>query len=314
MHEKGAVPIPLDHVAGHSPRRWPTFGNGILAWALFTAIWTANLVLVAITVYGFFVSGTGHDWAIFEEAGRRVARGGLYRWDANYAWSYSPLLAYLFAALTPIGFIGWSILHAAALAALRDRWLALVTAVSWPFWVDLYNGNTMVFVFVAAATAIRGSTTGTAGYLFLSLLMPRPLMLPVLVWILWKRPDWRIRFAFMTIAYAGVMLLSGQAMAWIQALTRISDAVAMSSRDVGPGVLLGGWWLWVGLMLAIVLTIRGRVGLASLAASAYWLPQYLIMGLLELLPQRSGVEFAGRPNTYSGGAAPGPTDENHGDR
>ena len=270
-----------------APPQFRWLSAGTAGRALLVAIWTANLILVLITIYGFFASNAGHDWAIFVEAGRRAASGGLYRWDSSYAWSYSPLLAYVFAVLTPIGYVGWSALHVATLAALRDRWLAFVTLLSWPFWVDLYNGNTMVFVYVAAVLAVRGSTVGITAYLLLSLAMPRPLMLPVLIWILWKQPKWRIRFAALAVGYAILILLSGQANSWLHALTGVSDAVAISSRDIGPAVVLGGLWVWIGAVLAVVLTIRGNLGLASLAASPYWLPQYLMMGMLELVPIRS---------------------------
>jgi hypothetical protein len=253
--------------------------------ALLTAVWTANLTLVAITISGFLVSDPGYDWAIYTEAGRRVFTGGLYTWDSAYAWSYSPLLAYGFAGLAPLGYAGWSALHLAALAGLRDWRLVLVTASSWPFWVDLYNGNTMVFVFVAAAAAVRGSAIGAASYLGLAVLIPRPLMLPVLAWILWHRPAWRAYFSVMFVVYAVLIFATGQAAEWLGTLTRVSDAVAASSRDVGPRFLLGAWWLPLGAILAVFLTMYGRIGLASMAASPYWLPQYLLMMLLE---------FAGR--------------------
>lgn len=279
--DEGETTASLRERTGQHLRR-RQLNRGFVFRAFLTAAWTVNLVLVVITIYGFFVSEAGYDWAIYVEAGRRVFSGGLYSWDSVYAWSYSPLLAYGFAALTPLGFAGWSALHLAALAALRDWRLVLITALSWPFWADLYNGNTMVFVFVAAAAAIRGSAIGTASYLSLALLIPRPLMLPVLAWILWQQPRWRAYFSLMLVAYAGLILTTGQAAAWLATLTDVSDAVAASSRDIGPHLLLGTWWLPVGAILAIVLTVRGRIGLASMAASPYWLPQYLLMTLLEL--------------------------------
>jgi hypothetical protein len=278
---------------------------GLLPTALVISVLTANVALVAITIYGFFVSPVGHDWGVYVEAGRRVVSGGLYHWEGAYAWSYSPLLAYAFAALAPIGYVGWSLLHAAALATLRDRSLALLTVVSWPFWVDLYNGNTMVFVFVAAAAAVRRSVVGSAAYLVLTLLMPRPLMLPVLAWILWQQPQWRTRFVVMTLVYVAILLLSGQLIAWLHALTSVSDAVALSSRDIGPSILLGGWWLWLGGILAVALTIRGRIGLASLAASPYWLPQYLMMGLLELQPRPAAADERADDTAIAREASPG---------
>jgi hypothetical protein len=241
----------------------------------------ANFVLVSITVAAFFLSSPGHDWRIYEEAGRRVLSGGLYEWSGSYAWSYSPLLAFAFLAVTPIGYTVWSLLHLAAIATI-GRPLAIVAFVSWPFWVDLYNGNTLVFVFVAALAALRGSQIGTGAYLVLCLLMPRPIMLPVLAIILWDQPLWRIRFLFLAIGSAALLLVTGYAETWLATLLRVGDAVAVSSRDIGPAVLIGGWWVAIGGALAIVLTIFRRPGWASLAASPYWLPQYLLMLLLEV--------------------------------
>ncbi len=58
-------------------------------------------------------------------------------------------------------------------------------------WIDVYNGNTMVFVFVAAAGALQRKPIATLAYIELCLLMPRPIMLPLLIWIVWHQPEWR---------------------------------------------------------------------------------------------------------------------------
>lgn len=204
----------------------------------------------------------------------------------GYTWNYSPLLAYVFAALAPIGFAGWSLLHLGALAFIRDRWLGAVVLVSWPFWADVYNGNTMAFVFVAALGALQGYRSAIGAYLVLCLLMPRPLMLPVMLWLLWRHPEWRLRFLALVGLSAVLVALSGYGPAWFETLLGVPDAVALSSRDVGPGNLLGGWWMLLGAALAVWLTARGRLGWACLAASPYWLPQYLLMLLLELRRDR----------------------------
>ena len=275
-------------------------GRPFAAKVFLTALWTANLVLVAIMIYGFFVSDSGYDWLIFREAGRRVLDGGLYAWQNEYTWSYSPLLAYVFGVIAPIGYLGWSLLHVAALVALRDRWLIAITFLSFPFWADLYNGNTMTFVVVAAVGALRRNSPATAAYLVLCLLMPRPVMLPLLAWVLWRQPAWRTWFAVMVLVNALAVLGTGQGVAWIEALLRVPGAVSASSRDLGPAVLLGLWWLPLSALLATVLLLRGRVGFASVAASPYWLPQYFIMLLLELVPRqpehpRSPIETVRAP-------------------
>jgi hypothetical protein len=250
--------------------------------ALLTALAAGNFVLLTITIYGFFVSSVGYDWLIFREAGQRALQGGLYDWSGVYAWSYSPLLAYVFAVIAPLGLLVWSALHFAVLGLLRDRSLAVITLLSWPFWVDVYNGNTMVFVMVAGVAALRGSQIETASYLTLCLLMPRPVMLPLLIWILWHQPAWRMRFAVLVVITSVAVAGTGQGMAWIQSLLSVTDAVAVSSRDIGPSLLLGRLWVPIGAVLAVLFLLRGRVGWASIAASPYWLPQYLLMLLLEL--------------------------------
>jgi len=276
--------------AGRKPhsRAWDAVTSlPFVTRAALTAMVTGNFVLLAITIAGFFVSDVGYDWAIYIEAARRVLEGGdLYRWSGSYAWSYSPILAWFFAAVAPIGFLGWSALHIAALGFIRPRWVAAVVFLSWPFWVDLYNGNTMTFVAIAGLSALERRTTGIGAYLLMCLLMPRPVMLPLMIWILWREPAWRARFAVLALASASLALATGQGLAWIGALAGVADAVAESSRDFGPGILFGPWWTAAGALLSVVFMLRGRIGLASLAASPYWLPQYLLMLVLELV--RSG--------------------------
>ena len=264
----------------HTP--WHRLGARMLIAALITA----NVILVVITIYGFFVSDAGYDWAIYREAGARVGSPALYEWGEVYAWSYSPLLAYLFAALAPIGYLGWSIFHFGALALLRNLRMALLVLASWPFWADVYNGNTMSFVFVAAYWTLRGNPVGTFSFLTLAVLMPRPVMLPVLAWVLWKRPEWRLRFAGMVVVSAALVVATGYASDWVEVLIGVTNAVEASSRDLGPARIIGLWWVVIGLPLAVVLIARQRLGLASMAASPYWLPQYFLMLLLELASAR----------------------------
>lgn len=265
--------------------------------ALLVALATANFVLLAITLAGFFVSDAGYDWSIYVEAGRRAFEGKLFQWTGQYAWSYSPLLAYFFAFVAPIGFVGWSLLHLAVVMLVRPLFLAGLILFTWPFWADVYNGNTMVFVTVAAIGALSQRRACSGAYLVMCLLMPRPVMLPVMVWILWKQPAWRLRFASLVGGNVLLVIATGYALEWIEVLIGIRDAVASTSRDIGPGVILGGWWTVIGAILAVVLIVRGRLGLASLAASPYWLPQYFMMMVLDLPDARPGTA----PQSSGGG-------------
>src|SRR5205823_450904 len=99
-----------------------------------------------------------------------------------------PIVAWLFVPISWLGPTMWRILHVAAALALPGRRLALLVLVSWPFWFDFATGNVVVLALLLAVYALRGSRGAGLGFLAMTLLVPRPLMLPVAGWLLWKRP------------------------------------------------------------------------------------------------------------------------------
>lgn len=255
-----------------------------LDWRPFAlvALWTVNAIFLAVTLAAFVNADVGIDWAIYVEAGERFGTSTLYEWGDTLPWRYSPLLAPVFGLIAPIGYVGWSLLHFAALFAL-PRKLALLALVSAPFWADVYNGNTMTFVFVAAWWALTGNRWGTIAFLILCVLIPRPVMLPVLAWLLWNRREWIVPFAGIAIAGLIGALLTGWADEWLAAeIANLSRPGLVS--DLGPSSLLGPAWYPVGVALAVWLTIRGRLGWASFLAPGYWGIHYAVMLLLEARP------------------------------
>lgn len=241
-------------------------------------LWAVNVVGLAIVALVFLQGGIGADWVILSEAGERVVSGGLYdseTWGYNYI--YSPLLAY--AWIAPLPLWAWLALHVLPLATLR-RDLAVLTLVSFPFWLDLYNGGVMVFLFVAAWHALQGSRIGAGAFFALCLLAPRPPFLPALLWLLWKHPTWRMPFAGLLVASGFAVLASGWGSEWLGALMS-GPGYTGGDRDFGPTRVLGYSWLLVGIPLSVWLTYRGRVGWAGLAVSPYVTPQYLMVLLLE---------------------------------
>jgi hypothetical protein len=247
-------------------------------------VWTLNTVGLAVILLAFLNADVGFDWILFTEAGSRFAEGGLYDWAGTVSYRYSPVLAAFFAVITPIGYLGWSALHFGALLALPRR-MAVFALVAFPFWADVYNGNTMTFVFVAAAAALAGSRAGALAFLALTILIPRPLMLPIAIWLLWKRRELILPFALIFLAHAGLVVASGWGDEWVaNLLTRGTDDLA-NRGDFGPSRLIGLWWYPVGLVVAAWFAMRGRLGLASLAASPYWLSHYFLMLLLEIRPR-----------------------------
>lgn len=255
--------------------------GGVLLLAL-------NAYLMVLTDWTMLRGGAGADWTIFGEAGRRIASGGeLYAVEENYAFRYSPVLAHAFGLIAAIGPLAWRLLHLAALGTLfwLDRRLALVALVSWPFWFDVEAGNLVTFGFVLAAWALAGRGWAIGGFLALSLLVPRPLMAPISVWLLWKHPDWRLPFVGLFTVHAVAVALTGWGPNWLAALAA-STAETSSVLNFGPSRLIGAAWIPIGLAIAALLTWRGKVGLASLAASPYWLPYYILMPLLDLRRSR----------------------------
>lgn len=260
------LPRPLD---------WRPF-----AWAV---LLTVNFILVAVTLSAFFLADIAADWSVYVEAGKRVFGTGLYDWTGwdQLVWRYSPVMAWGFAALAPIGFWGWAALHFAALL-LIPRKLALFAVLSFPFWVDVYNGNTLTFVFVAAVLALRGSKAWSLVFLALCLLIPRPFMLPVMAWLLWKDRSLWLPFLGLFIVHAIAVLLSGWGPEWIDALIfRSNEDPRLIDNNWSPSVFLGTWWLVIGIPLGIWLTWKGRLGLASFAVSPYMGVSYWLMLLLE---------------------------------
>lgn len=261
-------------------------------------------VLVAFNVVGlvavflvFLMGNVGVDWVVFEETGRRVLSGRLYDFDVvdgvTYNYLYSPLVAYAF--VVPIGLAPWLALHFAVLLTL-PRQLILLTLVTFPFWLDLYNGGVMVFLFVAAWHAVHGSRLGAVSFLALCLLIPRPVLLPALVWVLWKQPASRLPFLGMLAVNGVALLASGWGAEWIVTVVTQGALYTGVERDFGPTRIFGPAWIPVGLVLAAWLTYRGRIGFASIPVAPYWTPQYAMMLLLELRRSGHGPRTARSPD------------------
>jgi hypothetical protein len=270
-------------------RARPLHLRTVLVIVVLTVVATVNFYLFILTDWSMLRGSDGPDWTIFTEAARRIREGGdLYAVEADYAWRYSPFLAWAFVVIAPIGATVWRVLHVAAALSLPNRWLAAATLLAWPFWFDVEAGNLVTFAFALAAWALTGRGWAIGAYLGLLLLVPRPLMMPVAAWLLWQHPEWRMRFIAMVAVSAIAVALTGWSPEWIAALLASTDEMT-SALNFGPSRLIGVAWIPIGIAIAALLTWRGRLGLASVAASPYWLPYYLVFALLELLPARRAV-------------------------
>jgi hypothetical protein len=207
------------------------------------------------------------------------------RADGWMPFRYSPVAGWLLHWASVVGPIGFIVGHFAVLLLL-PRKLGLIVAVSFPFWMDLLWGNVFTLVFVAAWWALRGNRAGVLAYIALTLLMPRPVQLPLLAWLLWKEPWVRVPFVALFLGHAGLVLLSGVGQEWVTALVSSASESNMASNFGGSRLFAG--WLIVGVPLSLYLFLRGRAAWAGLALSPYLLGQYWLFALLprDLRPLR----------------------------
>jgi hypothetical protein len=183
-------------------------------------------------------------------------------------------------------------LHLAAALAMPTWPMRLLLLASWPFAFDLQLGNVMTFVLLAAAWALRGNRIAALVFIAFCLLFPRPLMLPIAAWLLWRQPWLRWPAVVLFMIHAGLVLASGQGGAWVARLLSSTDEIE-SVFNIGPTAMVGLWWLLLGIPLGAWLFWRGRVGLAGLAISPYLLPYYLMVALLDLPDARGGRPVSG---------------------
>jgi hypothetical protein len=243
-----------------------------------------NLIAVAGLISAALHQAVPLDWLQFKMAAERIVAGmSPYAVSPPWTFRWSPVAAWLLLPLTAAGPIPWMLAQFASLLALPRR-VALIALLTVPFWADIFAGNIVTFAFVLAVLAVRGSQLASLAYLALVLLVPRPLMVPVAVWLLWQRPALRWPTLGIFSVHAVLVLISGYAGEWLGRLVTSGDEIA--AHNAGPSALIGVWWIPIGLALAVYLTWRGRLGLASLAASPYLILYYWLFGLLELVPAR----------------------------
>ncbi len=237
-----------------------------------------NLALVYRTIAYWHgpAWGEANDW---NELLQAATSGDPYVAD-GFRWS--PVAASLLAVLLPMGIGAWRALHFAVLLILRDWRLVALVVVSWPFWDDMVSGNVLTFAVVAAWAAVRGSRLGAVGFLAMAIMMPRPLFLPVAIWLLWKQPWTRGVVVVLFGIHLGLVAVSGYGPEWIDRLVSTSGAEIAHPQNIAPTHWIGIAWAPFGVALAGWLVWRGHLGLASLAASPYLFGYYLLFAVLEL--------------------------------
>ena len=240
-----------------------------------------NLILVPMKI----VLGPDKavDWDIFRRLPDAIASGSVYDLGTAVPFAWSPVAAWIMAGVALVGYWPWVVAHiAAALLLYRTPLLLALVLVSYSFWFDVAQGNTVSLAFIAGILALQGSRPAGLAYLGLLLLVPRPLMAPLAIWLLWHdRSLWR-PFAMLFVLHAALVLVSGDALTWLGLMISYDLAPGIT---IGPSAWLGRLWLLVGIPIAAFAALRGNFGWAGLAMSPYITPQYPLMLLWELAPR-----------------------------
>lgn len=229
------------------------------------------------------------DWGLWLLVPQMLESGTLY--DFGY-FVWSPVAAYLLVPVVAAGYHVWFALHVVALAFLGNPRVGLLVLASFPFWADTLMGNAMTFVAVAGFLAVQGSRAGAIAFLALTVLMPRPLQLPLAASLVLADRRLALAAAAMLAATGAVAIVTGYLDDWIASALPFGSGSMDHLGNVGPTALIGPAWYVIGVPLAIWLTTRRRFGLAGLALTTYVAPQYLLALLWELpqglLAWRSG--------------------------
>lgn len=240
---------------------------GRIRIALLIALAIVNGVLVVRTVLGETLLAT--DWGVIQRAATLAGDPKLYTPRGTITFVWSPLAAYPLQLLAPISVWVWRVVLIGAALAMPTWRLRVLVLVSWPFWTDWTSGNLVTIIFLTAVYAWRGSRVGTVAFFALALLIPRPLLLPMAAWILWKRPEWRWPMAMMFFGNAVLVWWTGLGPEWIATLLHAGPDLMAFSFNRGPTKFFGYTWFLIGVPLGLWLFLRGRVGWAGLAISPY---------------------------------------------
>lgn len=238
----------------------------------------ASLVASCLMIALMLLGSDPLDWRVYEVAVARYGQPDLYDSVLGAAsYRYSPVAIYPLSVLTLMPEELWRALHIAALFLLPYPMIGLV---AFPFWFDVHAGNLVTFIVVAAYWALRGNRWATGILLTLTLLIPRPMMVPLVLWVLWKRPEWRVPFVALFVVHAAAVVATGYADEWVSGLLSAGSEVD-GKVNIGPTQLIGYWWLLAALPLAGWAFWRGYPATAGLLVQPYWLPYYLLLPLAD---------------------------------
>jgi hypothetical protein len=250
-----------------------------------------------------FGANPPHDWQGLVDAANRIAAGVDPYVAQTYGFRWSPVAAWLLVPFVAAGLLAWQLLHVAALALLPRR-LIIACLACFAFWVDVGMGNVLVFGFVLAYLALTGGRVGVIAFTIFALLVPRPLYVPLLLWLWLRQPEHRRLMVATAIGVAALTFATGHAWSWFEILSRSGQDIA-NPTNMAPSRIIGYAWVPIGIAASAWAFRRGWIGTASVLFSPYWLPYYFVMVLLDLRHVRPGSASLRRASPGAR-AAPGP--------
>jgi alpha-1,2-mannosyltransferase len=254
-------------------RAW--FADRSLLLLAGVAFLLADAVIVFIAARGDFAI----DFTCcYQQAGQRLLddRSTLYAWTDTYTFRYSPWAAVLFTPLAPLSeplaVWAWLALKVGVVAVVavglgrrwtgEARWLVTGMVLFFPpIWHDLALGNVSVFT-VAVLAVLLARRDGVVGIAFglLLLLAPKPHLLPLALWLAFRRP----RDTVAAAATLGVGVVAGVLVfgpdPWLQWLGTFREPLGREfTANIGFSGLLGQLGVVIGIAAAVV------IGAAALA-------------------------------------------------
>jgi glycosyl transferase family 87 len=250
-------------------------GGGPLILSVAIVFMVADLTLIWIGAQADFA----FDFTCcYQQAAARVLDdpSTLYRWSDTYTFRYTPLGALPFIPLVPLGEAAaawtWLAVKLGVLAVAaawfsrpwsgNRRWLVALLVVTFPPIVhDLVIGNvSTITLLVLLAVARWQDARGGVALGLLSILMPKPHLIPVLVYIAIRRP--RDFVATLATMMGGVLVGLGifGIDPWIAFIGTLREPLERTfTANVGFSGLFGQLGVGIGLAAGLAILVVGVI-------------------------------------------------------
>ena len=249
----------------------------------------------------------------YQQAGQRALSdpSTLYDWSSTYTFRYTPMGALAFAPLSGLtpeaAAIAWLVVKLGLLAVAaawfaRDwqgeaRWLVALLVLTFPPVLhDLIIGNiSTVTLFVLVALLRWPDARGGIVMGVVVALAPKPHLIPVLIWMAFRRPQAFAGAAASALATVAIGLVIFGVQPWLEFLGTLREPLDRGfTANIGFSAYLGPIGVAIGLAAAVVLAVlalrrSGSDGLSlailsGIVLGPYTFIHYLAGGLVAAEP------------------------------